>query len=242
MNKEQFLSKLEQLLERIPEADRREALQYYRDYFDDAGPENEAKILEELESPEKVAASIRAGAADGSAEYTESGYQDARFRDNRMSPEYYKKNGFQDAGPSAQADGENRPIKRKERKGIDLWKLLAIVLLAILLAPILLPAGIGVLGVIAGIIICILALCFGIGIAGVVLFIAGVFVIGYGIVRLIAAPAIGLATAGLGFILLAIGILVSLIVLWIGLKVVPVLIRGIVNFLSHLFRKGGKKV
>ncbi len=237
MNKEQFLSKLEQLLEGIPEADRQEALQYYRDYFDDAGPENEAKILEELGSPERVATSIRAGTADGSAEYTENGYQDARFQDyQKMSPEHYKGDGFKDAGE------ENRPIKRKTRKGIDLWKLLAIVLLAILLAPILLPAGIGFLGVIAGIIICILALCFGIGIAGIALFIAGVFVIGYGIVRLIAAPAIGLATAGLGFIVLAIGILVSFIVLWIGLKVVPVLIRGIVNFLSHFFRKGGKKV
>ena len=59
MNKMDFLRQLEELLRDIPENERREAIEYYRNYFDDAGPENEAQIIEELGSPWKVAESIK---------------------------------------------------------------------------------------------------------------------------------------------------------------------------------------
>ena len=44
MNRTEFMNRLERLLWDIPESERREALQYYNDYFDDAGPENEARV------------------------------------------------------------------------------------------------------------------------------------------------------------------------------------------------------
>ncbi len=58
MRKEEFLQQLEQLLSGISEEERKEAMAFYRSYFEDAGAENEASILEELESPQKVAQSI----------------------------------------------------------------------------------------------------------------------------------------------------------------------------------------
>lgn len=58
MNKDEFLRKLEVLLSGISQEERTEALAFYRSYFEDAGEANEAKILEELESPQKVADSI----------------------------------------------------------------------------------------------------------------------------------------------------------------------------------------
>lgn len=60
MNRQEFMRRLEQLLEEIPEEEKREAIAYYTSYFEDAGEENEEKIIRELESPEKVAATIRA--------------------------------------------------------------------------------------------------------------------------------------------------------------------------------------
>lgn len=59
MKKEEFLMKLQALLIEIPADERREALDYYRSYFEDAGEENEARIIQELESPEKVASIIK---------------------------------------------------------------------------------------------------------------------------------------------------------------------------------------
>lgn len=45
------MKELEQLLMDLPVDERREAIQYYNDYFDDAGPENEAWVINELGSP-----------------------------------------------------------------------------------------------------------------------------------------------------------------------------------------------
>lgn len=59
MNREEFLRRLERLLSDIPESERREAMEYYQNYFEDAGPENEASIIEELGSPQEVASSIK---------------------------------------------------------------------------------------------------------------------------------------------------------------------------------------
>ena len=59
MNKEEFLKRLEELLSDISEEERADALVFYRSYFEDAGIGNEASILEELESPEKVAEVIK---------------------------------------------------------------------------------------------------------------------------------------------------------------------------------------
>lgn len=70
MNKIEFMRQLESLLQNISEQERQEALQYYGDYFDDAGPENEQAVLEALGNPARVAENIRrdlygAGYGDG---------------------------------------------------------------------------------------------------------------------------------------------------------------------------------
>ena len=44
MNKEQFLDELEKLLQDIDSIERDEALNYYRDYFEDAGSEHEQEV------------------------------------------------------------------------------------------------------------------------------------------------------------------------------------------------------
>ena len=61
MKRREYIERLEQLLLVLPQEEREEALQYYNDYFDDAGMEDEEKVIAELGSPEEVAAKIRAG-------------------------------------------------------------------------------------------------------------------------------------------------------------------------------------
>lgn len=70
MNKTEFMRQLETLLQNISEQERQEALQYYEDYFADAGPENEQTVIEALGNPARVAENIRrdlygAGYGDG---------------------------------------------------------------------------------------------------------------------------------------------------------------------------------
>ena len=55
MNRVQFMEQLKKLLSDISEEERQEALEYYESYFDDAGEDQEAEVIRELESPQRVA-------------------------------------------------------------------------------------------------------------------------------------------------------------------------------------------
>ena len=78
MERKEFMRRLEALLSDLPENERAEALQYYNDYLDDAGVENEAAVLEELGSPDGLAESIRQG-------LKEDGGESGGFFGNRLS-------------------------------------------------------------------------------------------------------------------------------------------------------------
>lgn len=86
MNRNDFMRQLEMLLSDITPNERQEALQFYNDYFDDAGVENEQNVIRALGSPAKVAASIKADlTGNGSAgEFTETGYKDSYTKNQEI--------------------------------------------------------------------------------------------------------------------------------------------------------------
>ena len=59
MNRTEFMNQLEIFLQNISLAEKEEVLQYYNDYFDDAGAENEQSVIEALGNPARVAEDIR---------------------------------------------------------------------------------------------------------------------------------------------------------------------------------------
>lgn len=61
MTRFEFMAALEQLLAPLPDAERYDALRYYEEYFDAAGPEKEAEVLAELGSPEALAQKLLEG-------------------------------------------------------------------------------------------------------------------------------------------------------------------------------------
>ena len=163
MNRQEFMNQLERLLSDVPEAERQDALAYYEDYFDEAGPEQEAQVIQDLGSPGRVAATIKADLKDGGrnrGEFTENGSQDSRFREQSQTParradgaektgkEEFRKNLWQ----------QHREERREQRqpRGIGGWALL--ILAICLIGPILLGVGGGLLGLIAGAVGLVLAL------------------------------------------------------------------------------------
>ena len=60
MNRSEYMAALRRALSVLPEEERANALRYYEEYFDDAGPENERKVIADLGAPEAVAAQILA--------------------------------------------------------------------------------------------------------------------------------------------------------------------------------------
>jgi len=58
VNKYEFLGELSERLGGLPESEKLEALRYFEEYFADAGPDNEQKVLKELGSPADMARQI----------------------------------------------------------------------------------------------------------------------------------------------------------------------------------------
>ena len=214
MNRVEFMQQLERLLLDIPEHDRLDAIAYYNDYFDEAGPENEVNVLRELGSPERVASIIKADlniAGNEKAEYTEQGYSDGR---NGVNP--------------------NTPVTRKKRIILPLPLVIVILVFA---SPLLLGIGGGLLGGIVGLfggLIGIIAGGFGMLISGIVGLIGG-------IIRLMVAPVEGLVIIGTGSLVTALGILFVLLFVLCVFKWFPKLFRNVINWIQDKIHcmKGG---
>lgn len=86
MSRWEFMRQLEKLLSDISPNEREEALQYYNDYFNDAGMENEQEVIKALGSPEQVAKIVKDGLGDGGSqgEFTENGFSSSAVRQNEL--------------------------------------------------------------------------------------------------------------------------------------------------------------
>lgn len=196
MNRIEFMTELAALLQDVPVEERKEAMQYYNDYFDDAG-EEEKDVVKELGSPAKVAENIKkdlgiqteipsGGAQNTGANHT--GAQDARAQDNGT-----QNVGTQNVGTQEQSN--------------HIWKIVLIVLVVIFGIPLLLGIGCGVLGLLAGII----ATVFSVILTAVLVVVSGVLAVVSGIALLIAEPAVGLALIGGGLIAGVCGVIASVL-------------------------------
>lgn len=58
MTKVDYLAKLDKYLRKLPKEDYQEAMDYFSEYFEEAGPENEAQVITELGTPKEAARDI----------------------------------------------------------------------------------------------------------------------------------------------------------------------------------------
>lgn len=234
MNRQEFMKRLEELLTDISPEEKEEALAYYTGYFEDAGEENEEKIIQELESPEQLAASIKAGLReDGTGEYTERGYRMAQEAHNQQQF------GNQQYSYNSGSASTSQPPKNNALT----------IILIVIIAAVTFPVWGGLLGGLFGLVIGffgimlgIVATLFGLTIGGLI---GGFAVFGAGIVRLCTGGlASGLLMMGIGALMVAIGILfLVLAVLFCG-QFLPWLIRGFVKICRMPFerRKEGCRI
>lgn len=220
MNREEFLRQLESLLMTIPENERLDAIAYYNDYFDEAGAENEQQVIEELGSPQKVAATIKedlgvtdsraysdpgASASDASYGYQGSAYTQGNYQTQYGQPQY------------------SQPQQKKDIP----WVL--IIVIAVLTFPLWIGLVAGLFGLLVGLIAGVFGLlvglagaCFGMCVGGFACFVTG-------IVRLAVSPIEGVITIAAGSILLVVGLLLLLLFAWLAFKWIPALVKAIIK-------------
>ena len=123
MTRDEFMKELAYLLQDIQDEDKDDAVQYYTDYFEEAGPDKEAEVIQELGSPERIAAIIRAdiaGHLESGGEFTEQGYQDERFRDpgyamaKRLDLPEEQESGGQGSGSRGQGYNREQNFDREQ--------------------------------------------------------------------------------------------------------------------------------
>ena len=316
MNRYDFMRQLEMLLSDITPNERKEALQFYNDYFDDAGAENEQNVIKALGSPAKVAASIKADlTGNGTAgEFTETGYKDSYTKNQEImkygqseentanqenknqsgtdSNNPYRNNPYGNRGngrnpyssnpygsnpygnnTTAYAgngqNGGNRSANSQNgvnqgsnynstsynnesyynsggysgnsgKKGMSGGALALVIILCVFGIPILLPIGVGLLGVaiaivavIASLFIAVAAIAFALIAVGVVLFVVGIS-------KLIVAPFGGLYLAGGGLACVGMGILFAMLTIWLCAVVLPAIVKVIVGQCGKLFKRQKK--
>jgi len=219
MNRIEFMAQLERLLMDIPESERSDAIAYYNDYFDEAGPEKEAEIIQELGNPGKVAATIKAGMKNSEyrGEYTEAGYQDPGMKEKIQTP----------------AEKYQTP---KQRRGAGKWAL--IIILIVFASPILLGVGGGIFGAIVGVLGAVIGVLVSVVVGGAGLLIGGLGGIVAGIIECFTSPAGGLVMMGSGMVMFAISLLFLILGIWCIFRLLPKLFRVITNFLSRVLHRG----
>ena len=225
MNRAEFMKKLKALLSDIPDGEREEALNYYEDYFDDAGAENEEEVIHSLGSPERVAKTIHEGLNDSEGvfgEFSEKGYSGygEQEKDEVVAYGTNEKHKF------------SEKMKQKGNGGLIL-----LLVLAIFALPILGPVLIGVGSAILGIAVAAAAILFSLAIIGIVLIVSGAVTFAAAIGSLFIKPAVAVMLFGLSLLLLGVGVLITVLGIWVVTKVVPPVIRGIVNAIRRIFVK-----
>ena len=188
MNRTEFMSALEKRLSPLNDEDREDALRYYDELFDEAGPVDETKILNDLDDPDTIARQILADNGidpDGRPQF---------MIDDVVTPNH---SGSNPPPPKGTVEQFKEDFGRMNRN----TKILLIVALLIVTSPVWGGILSGILGLIFG----LMGIIFGLVIAFTA---GGVGLVVSGIVYLFKVPPIGLCILGVGLIVIALDILI----------------------------------
>ncbi len=179
MNKETYLEELRKSLKVLPQAERDDTVEFYREYFDDAGIENETAVIEELGSPKELAKKILVDVVD--KKFSSEG------QDNVEETDLHQ-------------EGQDNK-KKKENSALRTFLIAVAAILALPLSPVLFALFIALLAVIFSLIIVFISfIATGIGmlIAGIAVVAVSFFMLPIGIGKVLLMTGAGLVTLGIG--------------------------------------------
>ncbi len=210
MNRDTFLKELDGLLSSVAKEEREEVLQYYREYFDDAGSEKEADVIKELGTPAQIANQVKATLQGESIGY-----------------EYGE-------GNSLQVVKEQWKEEKKESKKLSTGVLVLLIVLGILASPFIFALLVSVLGILFGALVTIGALLFAAVATLLSLLLAAAAIVATGIMLVVAgfmaigvSPIAAMMMIGIGLLITGISLFVVIGLIWVIGYLVPAIWKGI---------------
>lgn len=232
MNRQEFMTSLESLLVDIPALEREEALKFYNDYFDDAGPDNESSIIRSLGTPEKVAKTIKEDMgknsfADGyEEEKVEKGKEMVEYQYEQPHPEY-----------------RENPVKEEKKSSKAVWVSLLCIcafpfvilfdLLVIILEIVLLAVVVSLIAAVLAIVAAISAVFASVFIVALVCFVLGIMCLPFSIT-------VGAILIGVGLLCAAVGCLFLMFDVVLCGYVIPACFKGIAWLFKKCFKRKKK--
>ena len=193
MNRSEYIKSLNEFLSDLPDDERAGAISYHEELFDDAGAENEAKVIESLGSPREVADTI----------LKESGMLMVSGKNSSKIGNAKDNNHNSQSSTNQNNSGYNQQYNtNKNTSGAKVGSILLMIIVIILTSSI----WISLFGVLFGLFIGVcaagLGLILGFGIGGVFCLISGIY-------YLFTAFPVGLIAIGIGCVLIALNILIA---------------------------------
>lgn len=233
MNREIFMRELNFLLQDINDEERTEALNYYQDYFDEAGIENEQAIINELSDPSRVAAMIKDGLKGTFDDHIEVGNQGFSNEDYKRSYEVID---------SKTTSSTTKSLKEKWHNMVSRDKFILILILILAVVPLSFPLFGVFKGIFrAGFLAALAFACvfFGFWIITFILYFIAIAFIVCGMTSLFSLPGAGLIYMGVGCILIGIGTVFGKIASWFFKDCIPKIIDGISSLFNRIFGNRG---
>lgn len=193
MNRAEYMNCLANQLRRLPKEDFDKAMEYFIEYFDEAGAENEQQAIDDLGTPQMAADQI---------------IMDMAIRN------------------------ADEPAKGVKRGLSAIW----IGILAVFAAPIALPLALCLAAAAFCIVLAVVLVILSVVLAAVVFIASAILGVFGGVYLLFVSPAGGIATLGLSFSCLGIGILVG----YGCIKLWRVFLKGMAKTFGKIV-KGGRR-
>ena len=244
MTKQEFMYRLAQELLTLPPEERVCALTFYEEYFADAGEENAEAVIRELGSPEAVARAIKEDFAQRNPGYDPA----APGQTYRPGPQYRPGRGRQtyttnpgDPPPAPESPEAPGGEAQACRKGMSPGGVVLIVVLLLVGSPLWLTLLLVLLAILAAVVGVVFAAA--VALAGLVagLLAGGAACLWASLTAGLLTPGLRLLGVGGGLLILGLGLLGLALAVWLAVRVLPWLFRGVVELCRKPFhrKKGG---
>ena len=224
MNREAYLKELDRYLRKLPREDYENAMEYFTEYFEEAGPQREAEVIEELGPPREAAAELL-----------------NELLTTPNLPVLYQKP--EKDKEDREASGDSSPKKADKKKGSffgesSVGRIILIALLAILAAPVGIPLGITAIALLFSGVAMAAAVFFAVVVFGIGAVLGGGWLVVQSFALFASSLAAGVLVIGSGILGIGLGLLVILFAIWAG----KMMIFGLIRLISRMIsRKGGEK-
>ena len=237
MNRFEYMRRLEDLLSDISPSEKEEALTYYNDYFNDAGQENEQQVIEELGSPEQVAAGVKEGLGLQTYDRVQDSPEGEKNQNQSAQIGTDGNAGAQNTGSqNAFSQNSQIPPQPQQKKSKPAWEIALIVIGLIFASPLILALICVVFALIISVFSLIFGLLIGFGAAALALYVTAFACALLGLVVLPVNVLVSGALLGSGCLCAAAGILCMVLTVLVAMTV-PAACKGTAWLWRKMFRK-----